>query len=348
MHSGRSRGVRFAVLVAALAATEVTVTPHAGANGVPLPLLGAVVRLQVAGDVAVSPSGSLFVAAPQQHKILEGAANGEFRVVAGTGRLGEGSDGPALRVDLSAPYDLAFDHHGDLYLADAGRIWVLSPLGRLTALAGDGRGSGEVPGTLSAHIANGSRALAVSLGSQPYFALAPDGTIAIDTSDQLLRLTSHGTLVGLPASQRSLGPPIPSKLTANLGQLAFDTSDDLFVSGFNGWSVWRVHDGVATYVTYARRSGGDYAVLREGPGGAVYAGDGSDVLRVSGAKPVIAYDLSQVKLVGEYFWLTSFAFAPDGTLFADEVPGGGGFERQQQLISVQHDHVRLIWEQADP
>ncbi len=292
-YSGPSRGVRFAFLLAALAAAEATLTPQAGATGVPLPPLGAVVRLQVAGDIAVSPSGSLFVSAPEQHEIVERAANGELQVVAGTGRLGEGSDGPALRADLSGPYDLAFDGHSDLYFADAGRIWVLSPFGRLTAMAGNGRGSGAVPGTPSAHIADGSEALAVSLGSQPYFALAPDGTIAIDTSDQLLRLTSHGTLVGLSARQRSLGPPIPSQLTANLGPLAFDASGDLFVSGFNGWSVWRVHDDVATYVTYARRSGGDYAVLREGPGGAVYAGDGSDVLRVSGARPVNAYDLSQ-------------------------------------------------------
>lgn len=130
--------------------------------------------------------------------------------------------------------------------------------------------------------------------------------------------------------------------------MAFDAAGDLFISGFNGWSVWRVHDGVATYVTYARRSGGNYAVLREGPGGAVYVGDGSTLLRVSGTKPVTAYDLSSTEVAGEYFWLTWFAFAPDGTLYADEIPGGGGFEERQQLIAVRHNHVRLIWEQSPP
>jgi hypothetical protein len=344
MASGRAALSFFLV---ALAATVVMATQQARAAGLTLPQSGAVVSLQLAGDVAVSPSGSLFVAAPAQHEILELGADGKFRAVAGTGRLGPGSDGPALRADLSAPYDLTFDGRGDLYFADAGRIWVTSPSGRLAALAGNGQGSGAVPGTPGPHIANGSPALAVSLGSQPYFALAPDGIVVIDTPDQLLRLTSKATLVASPTRQRSIGPPVPSQLSANLGPLAFDAAGDLFVSGFNGWSVWRVHDGIATYVTYARRSGGNLAVLREGPGGAVYAGDGSTLLRVSGAKPVVSYDLSQ-NVAGEYFWLTWFAFAPDGTLYADEIPGGGGFEKRQQLIAVHDNHVLLIWEQPPP
>lgn len=202
MHEPASAGHRrqsgravLSFLLAALGAALVTAVQDAPAAGVSLPPSDPVVRLQLAGDVAVSPSGSLFVAAPAQHEILELGAGGEFRTVAGSGRPGPGSDGPALRSDLSVPYDLAFDGRGDLYFADAGRIWVLSSSGRLAALAGNGQGAGPVPGTPGPHIANGSEALAVSLGSEPYFALGPGGTVVIDTAAQLLRLTSKATLV---------------------------------------------------------------------------------------------------------------------------------------------------------
>ena len=48
---------------------------------------------------------------------------------------------------------------------------------------------------------------------------------------------------------------------------------------------------------------------------------------------------------GEYFWLNYFAFGPHGILYADELPSGNGFEARQQLVSEQHRHITLLWEQ---
>jgi len=50
---------------------------------------------------------------------------------------------------------------------------------------------------------------------------------------------------------------------------------------------------------------------------------------------------------GEYFWLTYFAFAPNGTVYADELPGDEGFEAHQQLVAVAHGQVALLWQEKN-
>jgi len=51
-------------------------------------------------------------------------------------------------------------------------------------------------------------------------------------------------------------------------------------------------DGTATYVGYDRGSGGSVPHLARGPGGFVYAANGSDLLRVVGTKFVEAYNFN--------------------------------------------------------
>jgi len=50
---------------------------------------------------------------------------------------------------------------------------------------------------------------------------------------------------------------------------------------------------------------------------------------------------------GEHFFMTSYAFGPNGTVYADEIPGGGGFEPHEQLIAWSGDHAELLWQQAN-
>ena len=63
------------------------------------------------------------------------------------------------------------------------------------------------------------------------------------------------------------------------------------------------------------------------------------------AKLVAAYNLN-VSVHGEYFWLTSFAFGPRGVIYADELPGNGGFERHQQLVMFAGGHAQLLWQEG--
>jgi len=306
---------------------------------------GPLTALKVAGDLAVGPDGKLYVAAPFQHQVLVLLSNGRFRVVAGDGKAGEPVAGrTAVEAELSGPYDLTFGPSGSLYFVDGGRVWTVSTAGVVRLVAGDG--ASEPRGAYPAHIADGTPALSVSLGSQPWVATAPDGQLYVDTPTQLLHLSSRGTLFSVPtlrASFKSL--PLPPSLDLNLTSLAVDSQGDLDVAGFNGWALWRVApDGTATYVGYDRGSGGSIPHLARGPGGFVYAANGSDLLRVVGTKFVQAYDFN-VTVDGEYFWLKSFAFGPGNVVYADSFPGECGFEARQQLIAVKGGHVQLLWQE---
>jgi hypothetical protein len=361
---GRRRRVGTVVLLAALLALAGSLVALLGGGGRVPPSVarqpgpedsagllptGPLVTLDLAGDLTVGPAGSLYVAAPQQHRILVKLPDGRFRVVAGDGRNGSlGNRGPALDAELSDPYDLTFGPNGDLYFVDSGRVKVINPAGSLATVAGDGMGAKGTPGQSSPAIPDGSPALSVSLGPRPHIALAVSGQLYLATSTQLLRLTNTGTLKTLTARRGSFGPPLPSTLDVNLFAIALDAHGDLDIAGFNGWGVWHVaHNGVATCLGYARASGGTLPLLVRGPDGAVYVGDGTGILRLAGTKLMEAYNLD-VTVRGESFWPTSFAFGRDGVLYADEIPGGGGFEAHQQLLSFHAGRVQLLWEQENP
>jgi hypothetical protein len=310
--------------------------------------VGKVVPLKVAGDLAVSPDGALYLAASEQHEIVVRLANGRFAMVAGDGEAGyTGNDGPALDARLSAPYDLTFGPNGTLWFVDQGRVRVIDADGIIHTLAGNGVGGDGVSGTPPAHpVDNGAPALTASLGASPYVALGPNGRLYLDTSTQLLRLVG-GRLETLATRQESFGAPLPRSLDMGLGYLAVDGAGNLDVSGFNGWAVWRVSsDAAAHYIGYARQSGGNYSELVRAPGGTVYAESGSVLLRLGQHALVPAYNLNRL-VDGEYFFMTSYAFGPKGTIYADEIPGGGAFEAHEQLIALTGGHVTLLWQQAN-
>ncbi len=325
---------------------------------------GGVVKLDVAGDLAVGPSGALYVAAPAQHEILVRLANGTFAVVAGDGKSGYSGNGvPALGARLSSPYDLTFGPGGSLWFADEGRVREIGPRGIIRTVAGNGVGWKRLVGAPPAHrIASGAVARSVSLGTQPHIAFSPTGQLYLDTTSQLLRL-SRRRLYPVVARQESFRALKSRTLGSGLGPIAFDVSGDLDVSGFNGWAVWRVlPDGAAHYLGYSRRSGGADTELVRGPGGAVYAENGSAIVRLGPTHPVrpitddtiplpgpVAYNLFHFGL-GERddaFFMASFAFGPRGVVYADEIPGGEGFEAHQQLVVVKAGRAKLLWQEPD-
>ena len=137
------------------------------------------------------------------------------------------------------------------------------------------------------------------------------------------------------------------KSVTGVGQIAADTRGNLDVSGFNGWAIWQIApNGVATEITgQARRSGGNTSVLERAPDGSVYGEDGSTLLHIEGNGVISGYAFDGI--AGDYFWLQHFAFAPDGTIYADEIPGDSGFEAHQQLVSVTDGHMAVLWQQQN-
>jgi hypothetical protein len=329
-------------------------SPGAGAP-VGLPT-GPLATLRVAGPLAVGPTGTLYVADVTAHRVLVRLADGRFRVVAGTGRAGfSGDDGPAIDARLSDVEDLAFAPSGNLYVVDAGRVRVIDRSGVIRTIAGTGKPArGPVKsGTLALQAALG----ASSRGNPLSIAISPSGQLWIATglsrvTSQLLRLTGDRLTVvrAVVASGFFKGQVIDE-----IGRVAVDARGDVYSSGgYGGWVVWQITPRGAAYqvgagsfmTSRARRSGGDYSVLERSPSGAIYAEDGPGMRRIQGHR--YAQTLAVADPVrGETFWLTYFAFAPNGTIYADEIPGGVGFEAHQQLIAINRDHAALLWQERN-
>ncbi len=70
--------------------------------------------------VATDPAGNVYVADALNHRVRRIAPDGTVYTVAGMGGQGATGDrGPAVAAGLNAPYDLAFDSMGNLYIADS-------------------------------------------------------------------------------------------------------------------------------------------------------------------------------------------------------------------------------------
>ena len=314
---------------------------------------GPVVALATAGALAVAPDGTLYVADIARHRVLVRLPDGHFRVVAGDGRDGfSGDGGLATRAMLSTITDIALSPAGNLYIADGGRVRVVSRRGIIRTVAGDGqplpiahrRTVGEIrPGTPALHAALGAPQ---SVSSEaPMLAFSPGGQLYISTGEQVVRLTSRGTLTPMRAVVTS-GPSVLRGPLRDFGPLAIDRSGTIDVSGFNGWSIWQITAaGVAHEVgpgSGARESGGGYSLLERAPNGRVYGENGPMLLEIDGRRLKPAHNF------GDSFWLTYFAFGASGSIYADEIPGDGGFEARQQLLMVHHGHKTLLWEQPKP
>jgi hypothetical protein len=315
--------------------------------------VGPYAHLKVAGPLAVAPTGALYVADVDHEQVLVRLPDGRFRVIAGNGTKGiSGDGGPAVDAAFLDIEDMAVGSDGSLYMVDGDRVRVVSPNGVISTVAGlpglPSPGT-EGPITLPPPIANGTPALSVSINQRgtAAIALSEQGVLYISTGLQLLRLDGSALEV---VAMRGIDPPYVGRPLDNLGQIAVDANGNIFVSGGNGWAIWRVApDGTATDVDdsvaeEARRSGGNTSVLERGPDGAVYGESGGRFLKLRADQATTGYTFPHPGR--SYFWLTYFAFAPDGTIYADEIPGSGGFERYQQLRVVRGTRTSVLWHQT--
>jgi hypothetical protein len=312
---------------------------------------GAYANLRVAGPLAVAHSGALYIADVDREQVLVRLPDGRFRIVAGNGKKGvSGDGGSAIDAEFLDIVDMAVGPDGNLYVVDGDRVRMVSSNGVISTVAG-------IPGipspprccgaiTLPPPIANGAPADSVSINqlNSAAIALSEQGELYISTGMQLLRLDA-GRLNVITTS--ATGPPYNGQPLNGLGQIAVDAHGNIDVSGGNGWAIWQVApNGLATEVSApnARRSGGNTSVLERAPDGLVYGESGATLLKIQGNQATPAYSFPQTGRSN--FWLTYFAFGPDGTVYADESPGGSGFEKYQQLRAVRHDRSSVLWQQT--
>src|ERR1700722_14223442 len=95
--------------------------------------------------IAFDPSGNLYIADGGNNRIRVLLTNGNITTVAGNGTAGYSGDMiPATTAELNAPFDVAFDPYGNLYIADTNnfRIRKVNTNGIIWTIGG-GTGSGH-------------------------------------------------------------------------------------------------------------------------------------------------------------------------------------------------------------
>jgi len=93
--------------------------------------------------VAVDGSGNVYIADGGDSRVRKVSSDGTISTVAGGGNpaTGVGDGGPAVSAKLAKPYGIAFDHSGNLFIADAdaGRVRKVGLDGVISTVAGGGK-----------------------------------------------------------------------------------------------------------------------------------------------------------------------------------------------------------------
>ena len=100
-------------------------------------------ELDLPSGIVFDAAGDLFIADPGAHVVREVTPAGIISTYAGTGSAGyTGDGGQATAARLYAPYGLAIDAAGDLFIADDGNntVRMITPAGIITTVAGNGTG----------------------------------------------------------------------------------------------------------------------------------------------------------------------------------------------------------------
>ncbi|MGO8872216.1 MAG: hypothetical protein ACLQPH_12605 [Acidimicrobiales bacterium] len=308
------------------------------------------------GPLAVAPNGMLYIADDARNQILARLPTGRFRVVAGDGTAGfSGDGGPAVHAALDQPEGMAFAPSGALYFADSGnrRVRVISPSGIITTVAGNG--------ALGSWTASGTPALSTALNPSAV-AIGPDGDLYVAANSEVLRLGSDGLFTRELGSQGYDGfnlanlanRPATDAAGSSPDGLAFDSSGNLYIAGFNTGAFLVVSpQGTVSPVVGSQ---GPF-ITPQGDGGVVVASDGSvlaistfSVVRVTrrGVTTVPPFPQTTVtELDGIYgFSPDGIAVDRNGTIYLD-TDYGNGFADESALLAIQpNGRSSVLWRQG--
>ena len=220
----------------------------------------AAAQLNNPAGLSLDAAGNLYIADRDNQRIRKVDPAGVITTVAGDGAQGFGGDsGAAVAAQLNAPYGVAPDGSGNLYIADFGnnRIRKVDPAGTITTVAGGGSSLGD-----------GGMATAARLSGPA--GVAPDGAgnlyIADSSHQRIRKVDSTGTIVtvagnGTAGSGGDGGAATAAQLNAPYG-LAPDGAGNLYIADSSNHRIRKV-DSAGTIVTVA------------GSGAAGHSGDGA-------------------------------------------------------------------------
>jgi hypothetical protein len=204
-------------------------TVFAGTGSFGLPKVGPASKSALAGptDVALNARGDLFIADHSNDIVEEVTPGGELSIVAGTGKAGVPTPGPATKSALNSPSGVALDSRGDLFIADSNnnRVEEVTPAGKLSVVAGDGHVGPPTPGPATKSALDAPAGVAVGSRGDLFIA---------DSNNNLVEEVSPAGKLSVVVGDGHAGPPTPGPATKSdlngPSGLAFGPRGYLFIA----------------------------------------------------------------------------------------------------------------------
>ncbi|MXZ34666.1 MAG: hypothetical protein F4Z21_05275, partial [Acidobacteria bacterium] len=197
-------------------------------------------QLFIPAGVAVDSTGNLFIADSANDRIRRVDPSGTISTIAGTRqRRFNGDNGPATQARLHAPFGLATDNAGNLFIADYWnhRIRRVDPTGTISTIAGTGE---------RGHSGDGGPAVAARLNSPDGIVVDSAGNlfIADSSNHRIRRVGPLGTITTIAGTGAwgfggDNGPATQARLYAPSG-LATDNAGNLFIADTRNQRIRRV------------------------------------------------------------------------------------------------------------
>jgi sugar lactone lactonase YvrE len=169
----------------------------------------------------------VYVADAGRNVVVKITPTGILSIVAGTGKQGKSTPGPATQSDLNDPYGVAVDGSGNVYIDDLGNDMIekVTPQGTLSIVAGTGQQGTPTPGPASASNLGRPIAVAADAGGNVF--------IADQLNSEVDEVTAAGALSVLAGTGQYGNPTPGSARRSRLGWLdglAVDSRGDVYLA----------------------------------------------------------------------------------------------------------------------
>ncbi|MDR3683761.1 MAG: hypothetical protein P4L11_08530, partial [Geothrix sp.] len=198
---------------------------------------GSSAQFQNPGGLAFDPAGNLVVADTGNHTLRKVAMDGTVTTLAGAAGLPGTADGVGVQARFNAPYGLAVDANGGIYIADSRNhtIRFMAVDGTVSTYAGTPGVSGQ-----------GNGAAGSAQFNQPNgLALGPDGTLFVsDYGNSCIRMISPSaqvtTLAGLAGTMGYFDAPGTTALFNLPVGIALDAAGNVWVADTHNHAIRRI------------------------------------------------------------------------------------------------------------
>lgn len=266
--------------------------------------------------VALGADGSLYLADTGDHRIRRVAPDGLIHTIAGVGAPGySGDGGPATAAALNAPYGIALDASGRLFVADLGNglVRVIQSDGRIATVAGAIQ---KLRDPRDVALDGGGNLYVTEFSGQQVSRINADGSLTVIAGSGVAGFSGDG------------GSATAATLRYPAG-IAFNAAGDLYIADSGNARVRMVRSGVVSTVAGQGAMGAAGGLALDTPTGVAIDRAGNLYVAHAGGVVKIAPDASVTE-----FAAAGRAVAVDasGSVY---VAGGRQVQFQAAVGSVQ-------------